>query len=57
MYTRVVSCARVLDYILPQIQETAILLAAQMVSQGVSMETSEVADEVGYTGCCAHVCV
>lgn len=43
---------------LPQIQETALLLAAQMVSQGFSMETFEVADEVGYTQCCAdvHVC-
>ena len=37
-----------------QIQETALLLAAQMVSQGVSMETSEMADEVSYMGCCAY---
>lgn len=41
-----------------QIQETALLLAAQMVSQGVSMETSETADEVSYVDCCcAYMCL
>lgn len=40
-----------------QIQETALLLAAQMVSQGVSME-SETTDEVSYIDCCyAYMCL
>ena len=58
LYTHVLSTAVMIAGLSSlQIQETALLLAAQMVSQGVSMETSEMADEVSYMGCCAYMCL